>query len=399
MDKKTAVDVANEFKAKQQALKDKATPPETDPNKPDVKATENKPLETKDSKSALESAEKQAEADKVILETPEDKLTADQKTRKVELAKIADKANKPSAGKVIDDLQKELRTLKVEVEKSAEDKKRIAALEAQIKTLQETVSKPANTKKQDDELVKREKDRTDKYLSEDKDLPREERREMSKDELEDWFIEDPTAAQEFITKKVLRRDRERREDLAALTNKNKAADIIKAQEISQAKVTAKHPDLDVRGRFAQLKAEGKSYEEAAVIVQKENPTGFEKAKLFAEIVKEDEDKYFLAPNGPELLMEEMERRLTKAKPVKTGETETERDARIAAEAIEAEELRKASIDNPLKSSGGKKPEIKETETYKKGLEIYLAATKGKKTEADYKKILERRKGIPGAYQD
>lgn len=386
-----AMDIAKNTAAKKEAAKENLS------KKPDESKTpaagespaDKKALETPKEKSALEKAEEGAEKDKAILEKPEENLTADEKARKLEL-----KAAKPSAGKVIDDLKKELKTLKAEVDKSAEDKKRIAAMEEEIKTLRVAVTKPAETKKEADLVAAKEKERIDKYLSSDKSLPKEERREMSKEDLEEWFIQDPTAAQEWITQKVLRRDRERQADMAEITNKSKASDIIAAQDASQKKVILKHPDLDITGRLNDLRKEGKTPEEARVIVQKENPEGFKKAKLIAEIIKEDEDRYFLTPNGPELLMEEMERRLLKKAPDK--ETEDERDRRIADEAAEAERQRQDNIDKPLHSSSNGKPKVEETEAYKKGLSLYLRANRGKKTKADYDKILERRRGMPGA---
>ncbi len=385
-----------EMKAKKEA--DASAKATSEAKKPDVKAPaegdktpeEKKPSESQTEKSVLEKAEEQAAADKVILETAEDQLNDDQKARKAEIQKIAEK--KPSAGKVIDDLKKELKDLKAEVGKSTEDKNRIAAMEAELKELREKVSQPGEIKKADDELSKREKERVSKYLAEDKAKPREERREMPKDELEAWFIEDPIEAQAWITKRVMRQDRERREDAASLANQNKATDIKKGWLASEKKVFVKHPDLEkVNERVTELKAEGKTNAEMKAIIQKEDPKGFEKSNLCAEIMNEEGATFHLKPNGPELLMEEMERRLAKKKPVKK-ETDEEHDARVAEEAAEAERQRQEAIDEGLNTNTGKTPEGKETPEYKAGFKEYQKAFP-KKTKADYDKVMERRRGI------
>jgi hypothetical protein len=298
---------------------------------------------------------------------------------------------KPSgAEKRINELVGEVKSLKHQVEQSKADKKRMEDLEAELAELRQAV-KPE--KSQDQVLAEKEAERIAKALADDKVLPREKKREMSKEELEEWFVEDPTSAQEWISSRAIRRERERSADAESFGANRKAQDILRKQDISQARVLSKHPDLDTRGRVEALKAEGKTLPEIQAIMQKENPSGFKKAQVIAAILKEDQERYLLAENGPELLVQEMERRMSQ-KPEAPKETQEERDERIRTEAVEAERLRIASVDSNGQSSRGAAPAVKRSEEYKTGYAVYKRAFP-KATEADYDKALERRAGIPG----
>ena len=64
--------------------------------------------------------------------------------------------------------------------------------------------------KEKEELKKTETDRINKYLEEDKDKPREERREMSKEELDNWYLEDMPEAQDWVSNRAIRRHEDRK---------------------------------------------------------------------------------------------------------------------------------------------------------------------------------------------
>ena len=65
-------------------------------------------------------------------------------------------------------------------------------------------------------------------------------------------------AQEWLAKREGRRYREREEEQSSIETKGKAAVILKSQSESEARVFAKHPELNTVARMNALKAEGKS---------------------------------------------------------------------------------------------------------------------------------------------
>jgi hypothetical protein len=366
---------------------------------------------TPDEKKAQEA--KAAEAAKVaeeakLLEVPDDKLEEPQRAQKAEIIKAQEEAERKDEDRILaaQDLNEEEQAQKAQIlQKRAEqkeadrqakidqrfaeitgelkaernartkDQEKIKALENELKALKE----PGNA----DAIYKAEEERVAKYREADKALPRAERREMDDAELEEWMIEDMVSANRWLVKQERRRERERESD--ANNGKDdlsgKAEEILQRQAESKARATAKHPELDMTKRMADLKGQGKSEAEIQGIIFKENP----KVRTVAEIMREDPDKYLLADNGPELLVEEMERRL-KSKP---SESQEERDARIAAEAIERERQRIASLPENLRSNpqGNNEPKMSELETaqYQTFKKMFP-----QKTLADFKALQERR---------
>ena len=106
-----------------------------------------------------------------------------------------------------------------------------------------------------------------------------------------------------------------------------------------------------------------------------------------EIIQENQDKYLLAENGPELVMAEMEKRMQSNH---KGETQEERDKRIGDEAVEAEKQRQAKIDEGINSTRGKGSETKMSDMEKDQLRIFQKANPSK-TLADFRANQERRK--------
>ena len=358
------------------------------------KEQESRAAEAKKAEEAKALEAKKAE-DKRLLEAKEEDLSDEEKTKKKELLVLREtekEAQKEAKlQKRFDDLTGQIKALKADKD---QDQGKIAELENELKQLKGAVQN--DPKKIQEEAKRLETDRLRKYEDEDKSLPLAERREMSKTELEEWLVEDMVSAQEWLAERQIRRREERNKDIEKLNkpkdddSRVKAEAIIKKQAESRDRVTRKHPELDVMKRMRELKAEGKSREEIQAVIFKENP----KARIVSQIVKEDPDKYMLAENGPELLAEEMEKRLAKEQGEnKITETEEEKETRIAQEAAEAERQRQANIDAGLRSTrngdGSNTTEQEKDPVYQKQLEIWRRAFPNE-TDAQVKARLDKR---------
>ena len=144
-----------------------------------------------------------------------------------------------------------------------------------------------------------------KYIEEDKTLPREDKREMTKEELNDWREEDPDAVTDWIARRGVRRMQEERDYVDNARLDNIAATTLKKQKESEKRTFEKHPELDFHEKFLAFEKEGKKPDEINEILRKENP----KYKLCQEILLENPEKYMTSPNGPELITAEMEKRM------------------------------------------------------------------------------------------
>lgn len=303
-----------------------------------------------------------------------------------EKAKEVKESNrKPRAERRIDELVGELKAERAERE---QDKAKIQSLEDELTKLKITVEKPAKEADQSKKLSDIEKARIEKYLKEDKDSAREDRREMTQDQIEEWIIEDPVAAQEWLAERVVRRREERKADLDRAKADSEAESIIQSQKSSESKVLQKHPDLDFTRQERELMAKGMSLNQARAEVLKINP----KAKIIAQIVSEPgaQEKYMLQPNGPELLMQEMESRLSKSKGKSQKESDDDRDSKIAEEAAEAERQRQQRVDEGSRSRRGAESNHDQSEDYKKQLAIFKSMGK---TKEDLDRNLARRKAM------
>lgn len=255
----------------------------------------------------------------------ESKLSADEKIKRA----------KEESQKRIDEIKNEMKQSEDKHSKKYEElEKSLAILRQENESLNKKLSKPA----EDDPAVTlkvKEAERLSKYLEEDKSKPREQRREMSKDELNDWLLEDLDSATDWKIERNMRRSNERSRDVQTFRKELATKDFSEKQSESNAKVIIRHPDLDTSKREAELKAQNKPDEEIHETLCQEN----EKYRLCAEIVKSNPEKYLTTPNGPELVMQEMEKRL-EIKPV-------ESDKRIEELTKKNEELeaRLASLEN------------------------------------------------------
>lgn len=295
---------------------------------------------------AQENAQKVEKEDQDrILSVEESELTDEDKKKKKEIlllrATEKEAQREASIQKRFDELTGQIKDLKSE---KTQDKEAIKSLESELQNLRGSIDR--NPDKIKAEVKRLESERVSRYAQEDAELPRDERREMTDEELEEWMVEDLVSAQTWLADRQLRRNQERQADIEKMkssTKSLKAEEVIKLQKESQARVQARHPDLDPTKRIEELKTQGKSKEEIQRIVLSEN----KKLKLVTEILRENSDRYLLSPNGPELLVEEMERRMSSGK----GETQEEKETRIAEEAAEAERQRQSSVDSGISANG------------------------------------------------
>lgn len=289
--------------------------------------------------------DKQTEQEKKDKEKEESKLSSDEKIQRV----------KESTQKRIDELSNELKQAKDKGSKDTEEtQKQLKILQAEKKALEERLAKPPEDKPDiEAEIEKQQGELIEKHLKDDKALPREKRREMTKEELDEWYLENPVDAQTWITRRELRRNTEYQDIAYKQTQKVKVKELMDKQGESTKRSWIKHPELDITKRTAELKAEGKSAKEIHEALCAENP----KHKLVCEIIAEDPRKYTYAPNGPELLVEEMEKRLAKpAAPAVNEEQKKEIDAlNKRIEELEAQQQKDELNDEGIGDGKKKKP--------------------------------------------
>ena len=313
------------------------------------------------------NAEAQAKRDEEILSKKDEELKEDELVRKSELLKIKEKQDlgdkekkiKDSAQKRIDEVQGELKALRHEYgltkfEKEKSDAK-IKTLEDELNSLKKDLGKSPQDKVKD--KVKGEvKKLREKYLEEDKSLSKEDRREMTQEELDEWRLEDSDAVTEWVTKRTLRRAGEEQKLMSDEVMDIRANEILNKQEESQKRVFAKHPDLNNEARKDELLKQGKSKEEVLKILSEENP----KYKLCVDILNENREKYMLSPDGPELIIEEMEKRLNKKPDIDTEKEELKKKLLEK----EAEITKLKNLDTDITSTHIPTPEKEKTELEK-----------------------------------
>lgn len=356
--------------------------------------------------SNVEKAEAKAKRDEQLLTVSDDdiksdKFTDDDRTRRTELIDTANKTKKEKEDtekkdgvtKRIGELTGELKDMKRE---RAGDKEAISNLEKEIESLKKQQA-PIEKASDEQVLTKQSSDRINKYLEEDKAKPLEQRREMSREDLEEWLDEDNVAATEWMTNRTLRRSEEAKDDKANLKSQKFLRGVLDKQDTSAKKALVKHPELDTDTREKELKAEGKKQEEIFEILCKENP----KFRTVQEIIKENPEKYLLDEKGPELAVAEMEKRLgkdIKPKDKDKGKVLTEEDIEaIKKQAIADEDERRANADdNSASNSTRNKDKTKPVEL----TELQQAEAKILNKVGMSKETLDknkaRRSKIPGA---
>lgn len=350
-----AKDRVKEIKESQDLAKAKAEPKKETESTEAVKKTEGTNI--------LDTAEKQAEDNARILSAKDEELSVEDKARKVELVKAkaekekkeetpeeAEKRIKESTQKRIDEIIGELKAEKAE---RKQDKERIAELEAKLNNL-------TQPKVEEDKATKVKQlftQQVSKHLEEDKDKPREQKREMPKEELEEWLLEDYVSATEWLTDRNIRRNEEKANLILSLDEapRLRANEFIQQQQESLKKLAAKYPSVvPSPERLAQLK--GKTTEEIDEILASENAD----YKMMLEIARSDPKKYLGSVDGPEQVMAEMDKRKAKSnKTITLTEEELNRKINEAA-VIEAQRI--AGLDEGISSSGGRKMQKQENKS-------------------------------------
>jgi len=326
--KKELQGMVDDTKSQVQKEKDKVLPAE------ELKILEEKRQKDKEAtENARVEAETKAKADALILTKKSEELSEDEKKRKAELEESKRKEEesklsveeklkrvKDESQKRIDEVLNEMKQIKDKSSKEFEGlQKELQILKSQNEELSKRLSQsPAAKDETATELKKLEWERITKYLEEDKSLPREQRKEMSDEELEEWILEDLTHATVWINRREIRRVQETYQDRQELSTKTRAGEVIKKQQESLTRVLDKHKEL--------------------------NDVNSEKAKIFNQIINEDKQKFLMAENGPELVVEEMEKRLA----ISSQPSQTEEQKQIEALQKTVEELTNTiqAIQNP-----------------------------------------------------
>ena len=354
---------------------------------------EKKPEVKSKSDDVVGDAEQTVKDNIRILETKEVDLNDEDKAKRKELmtkqaakkAEAEEKEGKSNVEKRIGELTGKVKDLKRE---GTSDKETIGKLQVQIDELQKDANATPEQKAQE-ERKKVDDERIAKYLDEDKDLPKEKRREMTRDDLEEWLLEDMVSAQEWMTDRTIRRREEAREEKTRGETKAKATEVIKQQEESNKRVAEKYPALaEGKERRKALTDAGKTQEEADRIIFQENPTVRALASVLKTMKPEDHDAMLIDPAGPENLMKKVDAVLNKREKREDTDTE-ERDRKIAEEAIEAERQRMADIDVTKNSTRNGTPEVEQTDAYKQ--QLALAKKAGISKERLDKRLAQRKK--------
>ena len=363
-------------KLERQNLSKKAEPKDAAPApSAEIKKTEEKKEEPKEDKEAkvIADAEAKAKKDEEILSKKDEELKDDEKVRKAELVKIKDEG-KNNTQKRFDELTAKIKALEGNVNATKAEKDALASELTAIKTKLSMTPEDKTKEEVKSEIQARNK----KYVDEDKEKPREDKREMTKDELDEWLLEDYEGASEWLTRRSIRRYREEEAIKQDKSNDRQATEIMTKQNRSAEKTYAKYPELDVFKRGQELKSQGKSKEEALQILFKESP----KFKVYMDVISENPEKYMLAENGPELIVEEMEKRLAPK-----GVSEVDELKKRIAELEETVRLRE--VDGEISSTRHAEPKSSEPEIVKKTEELGESVGLSKE---QVKKALERRGG-------
>jgi hypothetical protein len=317
---------------------------------------EKKVLDEKNKKEQDAKALKEAEVkkDAEILAKKADERTEDEKKRALVLEEEARKREEEKLSaedkikriqkqsqERIDELVNRLKQIEDKSSKDAQDLRKELELQKQEN---ENLSKKLTSLDKKDEtpnlLKQKEEERLRKYLDEDKEKPREQRKEMSREQLEEWLLEDQVAAQEWISERTLRRSRDRSMDIRTQDKDKFVKDFIGKQDESNKRVLIKHPELDTAARESELKSQGKSDKEIQETLCQEN----EKYRVSTEIVKENPEKYLTKENGPELVATEMERRI--ANKSSTTQTQDQKEMADLRKMIEDQQKIIDELQNP-----------------------------------------------------
>lgn len=361
-----------------------------------------------------EKQEAKTKEDSRILAEDDTKLDETAKKRKAELIEIKRKEDETPEAKikrVQESTQKRIDEIKSEqLAKENKTATELAALKAEL----EELKKPKQVEDIKAKIKREQSEQIAKFVEEDKSKPREERREMTKNALDEWYLEDPVEATKWIQRNEYRheRDLEKAEEAASkpvdttADKKKLAKEFFDKQNISRDKLLSKFPNITpTKEMIIEAKKEAGvpldrnlTEEEAAKVNEKLDGKS-EHFRLCREITFSDPKKYLEATDGPELVMAEMEKRLGKnTDSGNTGNrkfelTQEELDAKIQAE-IDRRKL--VDGEGISSTNGGKKVETTQKEKSELRQKQELIAKKAGISIENLDKSIKRRETIPGA---
>lgn len=382
--KETLEKLEKEKKAKESEKAQKTKEESTDASLQDSSLENNE--KTEGSKKTEDNDDSDSEkTDEQLLETNDDELTEDEKSRKQEVINKKESSKSPEEklkewqDKTQERIDSLISELKAEKSSRKQDQEKIDMLNSVIDSMKGDLERSGNIESDEDKMIKSENEIYSRMIDEDKELPKSKRREMSKDDLEEFLLEDMVEANEWIVRRERRREKDRESRL-------KGKDTAKTIQDSAKKFYEEFPECNVEQRGNELVNQGKTESEAIKIIMDENPD----FKLMMDLI--NSNKEFSDPKNPQapiLLAKAMREKKSSGK-----KTYTEEEVqKMVKEAQMKEDERLKSIDAGVSSTGlsNKKASSKDP-MYQKGLELFLKAskTKGKNwTEDDYKKVLER----------
>ena len=322
-----------------------------------------------------------------ILESKDEDLTDDEKNRKQELIKAKEEARSPedklkewqdNTQKRIDELNGDL---KAEKEGRRKDAEVIEKLEQMIVVLKGDLEASGSIESEDDKITKSEEEVYAKMMEEDKKKPFEQRREMSKEDLEEFMLEDYVGAHEWMLKRDKRRESEREA-------KVKGKEAAKAINAEVQRFFTEFPGCNQENRWNELKASGMKDDAIDAKLREES----EDYKLMMEIMQDD-PKYRDPVKGPQLMADEIRKRKSESGKEKSKLFTEEEVKQREADAVKREQDRQKSIDLGLGSGGGGTGGgfSSDDPLYRQKLELFIKAGKRKGqtwTEKDFKETLE-----------
>ncbi len=367
---------ANDKAKAEQKAKEEAKDASTDKS-----STENQKTEEQIKAEEKAKADKKTETDTKLLETEDKDLNEEDLAKKQELVKKVEEAKTPEkkleewqekTQKRIDELSG---ALKAEKEGRKADAQTIEVLESNIANLKGDLEDSGSIESDADRDAKTAEGLHAKMVEEDKDLPREKRREMSNEELEEFLLEDYRAANEWIVERSLRR----RDEVSA---RKQSKEVTTQIDANAKKLYDEFPGCNQEDSVTKLMTEkSMSMGDAVKEVRKENKD----FDLMMDIFESDA-KFRDPAEGPERVVAEMKKRKETKEETKESYSKEEVE-QMKKDAIEEEQKRVAGIDVGLTNSIAVTTAIEGDELYQQGLKFFIAAGKRKGmdwTEQDFK---------------
>jgi len=314
--------------------------------------------ETKKAEEVAEPKQKTAEeiqteeaaddSDEDLLDKPEDQLEEEEKTKVEEIkekrkGEPTDKQLARKLKKAEKKISKMFGRLK-DLERAKETGDTVH--ETEIASLKSEIA-IATTPVVERNAVQAEEQRVLTEITEDKEKPYVERREMTKEDWETWNDEDPLAAQRWVAKNEQRRVSLQNESATKAEMAEKAEEFLAEQDKSVKRLTEKFPNVRPEAKVLELKEKGLSKSEVLDVLESEYP----EYAICDQIVKEN-PKWMEAIDFGDKVAAELEIRLAGAKETKpTPKLYTEDEvAKIKEDALKSEADRRESVDESNSST-------------------------------------------------